>query len=81
MGARERVTELASVNVGLAIRAVAEVGRIGRRHEPALSSGTCRNCGNGGARERAIVPGGDDAIAGLAGGSSRRLPTALHRGR
>jgi len=60
MGARERVTELASVNVGLAVRAVAEVGRIGRSHEPALSSGTCRNCGNDGARERAIVPGGDD---------------------
>ncbi|MFC4407068.1 HNH endonuclease [Haloarchaeobius iranensis] len=59
MGARERVTKLASLNVDSAARAVAEAGGIGRRHEPALSPGTCRNCGDDGARERAVVTGGD----------------------
>jgi 5-methylcytosine-specific restriction endonuclease McrA len=60
MGAREQVAKLASLNVDVAARAVAEMGGIGRRQEPALSPATCRNCGNEGAREWAIVPGGDD---------------------
>ncbi|WP_256298854.1 HNH endonuclease [Haloarchaeobius salinus] len=56
MGARERVTKFASVNVDAAARAIAEVGGIGRRQEPALSPDVCRNCGDDGASERAIVP-------------------------
>lgn len=66
MGARERVTKLASVNVDAAARAVAEVGSIGRRQESALSPGVCRNCGDEGAGERAIVPDASHGRNGVA---------------
>ncbi|MFD1644832.1 hypothetical protein [Haloarchaeobius litoreus] len=53
------MTKLASLNVDAAARAVAGVGGIGRKEHPALEPGVCRNCGDDGARRRAIVPDGD----------------------
>jgi hypothetical protein len=55
MGARERVTRLASVHVESATRAVAGVGTLGRGRRPTLPSDVCRNCGTDGARERPLV--------------------------
>lgn len=65
MGARERVTRLASLNVDAAARAVAQVGGFGRDDAGTLPSGVCRNCGDEGARERPIVPDADGERNGI----------------
>lgn len=66
MGARERVTRFASSNVDAAARRVAAVGGFGRRRASTLPADVCRNCGERGASERAVVPGEEHAANNVA---------------
>lgn len=81
MGARERVTKLASLNVESVARAVTGVGKLGRGRRPTLSPAVCRNCGGDGARDRTVVPGEDhdtNAVA-LCDGCAEGRTTACSR--
>lgn len=66
MDTRERVTRATAVSVVSLARPVTAVGPFGRTGDRELATGVYRNCGDGGATDRRLVPGenrGGNAVA------------------